>query len=183
MVSQYTDEGDKPGLNRLFPFPPGVYPVGRLDADSEGLLLLTDDTRVNQRLLHPSHGHLRTYLVQVEGDAGEACCEQLRNGVTVSIRGSSHLARAVTARIIDTPAGLPERMPPVRFRKTVPTSWMELTLSEGKNRQVRKMTAATGFPTLRLVRYAIGDLTLDALQQQPVRSLPAAAFYSLLKIG
>jgi 23S rRNA pseudouridine2457 synthase len=183
MLSQYTDDAGKPGLSRLYPFPPGVYPVGRLDADSEGLLLLTSDPRVNHRLLHPSHGHLRTYFIQVEGLAGAACCGQLAGGVTVNIRGASHIAQARSARIIDPPSWLPERIPPVRFRKTVPTSWLELTLDEGKNRQVRKMTAAAGYPTLRLVRTAIGDLTLEALQGKPVMEFSAAAFFKVLKIG
>jgi 23S rRNA pseudouridine2457 synthase len=149
---------DIPGL------PPEVYPVGRLDKDSEGLLLLTDDKTLNARLLNPTKGHWRTYLVQVEGQPKDEDLEQLRSGIEIRIKKKTLRTRPARVRIIDPPPNLPERDPPVRFRKTVPDSWLEISLSEGKNRQVRRMCATAGFPVLRLVRFAIEDLKLGNLK-------------------
>src|SRR5262245_16707071 len=124
MLSQFSPAGEKETLAAIGAFPPNVYPIGRLDADSEGLLLLTDDPAMNHALLDPSKGHHRTYLVQVEGMANEAACKQLQAGVRISVNGKFHQAYAVAARLASSPAWLAERTPPVRFRKTVPDSWI-----------------------------------------------------------
>lgn len=136
--------------------PQDVWPVGRLDADSEGLLILSSDKTLTDRLLSPRHHHGKTYLVQVERIPDEAALQQLRTGVVLD----GAMTRPAMARVLDTEPVLPPRDPPIRFRKTVPTAWLELVLVEGKNRQVRRMTAAVGFPTLRLVRTAVGGLSL-----------------------
>ncbi len=156
-------------LADVYDFPPHVYPVGRLDRDSEGLLLLTDDTRLNYRLLQPAHGHRRTYHVQVEGAVGEEATAALAAGVTIRLKGREHRSRPVVVERI-APAYSP-RMPPIRQRKHIPDTWLSLTLTEGKNRQVRRMCAAVGHPVLRLVRYAIGEVTLADLAGQHVREV------------
>ena len=182
MLSQFTSEGGHETLKSLYEFPSDVYPVGRLDTDSEGLLVLTNDRKLNHNLLNPEFGHSRVYLVQVEGEVTGEACEKLQQGVSITINGKKHLADAVEAKRVDTPEWLPERTPPVRFRKSVPTSWMEMVLREGKNRQVRKMTAAAGFPTLRLVRTSIEKLRLDDMQPRQVKTLSRQEAYSLLNL-
>jgi len=156
VLCQFTP--DRPGQRTLaeFGFPAGVYPVGRLDMDSEGLLLLTDEAGFNHRLLDPKTGHPRTYLAQVEGMPTAEGLERLERG-GLKIQGYRTLPCRV--RLSDPAPEFPPRDPPVRFRKAIPTSWLELELIEGKNRQVRRMTAAVGFPTLRLVRTAIGGFS------------------------
>jgi 23S rRNA pseudouridine2457 synthase len=145
---------------------PGVYPAGRLDMDSEGLLLLTDDGRLQARIADPRFKQPKTYLVQVEGEASEGQLAMLRSGV----RLKDGLTLPAEVEAIDPPALWP-RDPPVRFRKTVPDCWLSLTIREGKNRQVRRMTAAVGLPTLRLVRWAVGEWTLDGLAPGEWREL------------
>lgn len=161
VLCQFTDEGQGPKRPTLADYVPvpGVYPAGRLDADSEGLLLLTDDGALQARIADPRYKLPKTYLVQVEGDPGDAALEPLRRGV----RLKDGMTRPAEARRIPAPDLWP-RDPPVRFRKTVPDGWLELTIHEGRNRQVRRMTAAIGFPTLRLVRWRIGEWTLDGLE-------------------
>jgi 23S rRNA pseudouridine2457 synthase len=158
--SQFSDHSGQFGrtLSDYVPVP-GVYPVGRLDLDSEGLLLLTDDGVLQHRLSDPRYGHPKTYLAQVEGAPTDSDLEPLRHGVL--IQGGVTLPAA--ARLYDGEPKLWPRDPPIRFRKSVPATWIEIELREGKNRQVRRMTAATGFPTLRLVRWAIGTLTVAGL--------------------
>lgn len=154
VLTQFTP--DQPGQRTLgdFQFPPHVYPLGRLDLDSEGLLLLSDESGLNNRLLDPAAGHARTYLAEVEGIPTTSALDRLRKG-GIDLKG--HRTLPCQARVLEAAPDLPPRDPPVRFRKSIPTSWLELTLTEGKNRQVRRMTAAVGFPTLRLVRAAIGQ--------------------------
>ena len=137
-----------------------IYPAGRLDHDSEGLLLLTDDGKLQHEIANPENKMKKTYWVQVDKEITEDAIEQLKKGVLLK----DGKTKPAQARIIAEPEGLWERNPPVRFRKNIPTSWLELTISEGRNRQVRRMTAAVGFPTLRLVRCKIGEWALGALQ-------------------
>lgn len=172
VLSQFSKEGDKKTLaDFLHGLEKNIYPVGRLDYDSEGLLLLTNDTSLNQKLLHPKNGHQKTYWVQVEGAAQEEDLYELKNGVLISVNGKTHKTLPAKAAVIPEPASLPERNPPIRFRKNIPTSWLSITIGEGKNRQVRKMTAAIGFPTLRLIRAAIGNVHIGALNPGDFRTL------------
>tara|TARA_R110000772_G_scaffold110031_13_gene213477 strand:- start:77 stop:625 length:549 start_codon:yes stop_codon:yes gene_type:complete len=161
VLSQFTDRGtetSRPTLSNYIDIP-GVYPAGRLDRDSEGLLLLTGDGKLQARIADPKYKMPKSYLVQVEGDAEEAALDQLRQGV----RLKDGLTRPAEVERIAVPSLWP-RDPPVRFRKSVPDCWLKLTIREGKNRQVRRMTAAVGHPTLRLVRWSIGDWTIEGLQ-------------------
>lgn len=165
-LSQFTREvPSHQVLGDLFDFPKDVYPVGRLDRDSEGLLILTNDRRLNEALLHPSRQHGRTYWAQVEGAPTEQQLDQLREGVTIRAKGKVHRSAPVKARLLaeDDVTDIKPRNPPVRFRKSVPDAWVELTLTEGKNRQVRKMCAAVGLPVLRLLRVGIETLQLSEL--------------------
>jgi 23S rRNA pseudouridine2457 synthase len=151
---------------------PDVYPAGRLDWDSEGLLLLTSDGALQHRLTDPKFAHPRTYWAQVEGDIDEAALAKLRAGVAVQ----DYVSRPAQARRVAATetAALPGRVPPIRFRAAIPTSWLELTLTEGRNRQVRRMTAAVGFPTLRLIRVASGSIGLQGLEPGRYRELGPA---------
>lgn len=159
VLSQFTDREQGRVTLAGFIDVPGVYVAGRLDRDSEGLLLLTDDGALQARLADPRFKLPKTYLVQVEGEADECALGQLRRGLMLK----DGPTRPASARRIDEPEGLWPRVPPVRHRLQVPTSWIELVLREGRNRQVRRMTAAVGHPTLRLVRWAVGPWTLAGL--------------------
>jgi 23S rRNA pseudouridine2457 synthase len=170
-------------LQEFGPFPRDVYAAGRLDADSEGLLLLTNDRPLIRRLLEPRFGHRRTYLVQVEGIPSDGALEILRSG-SIIIDGKRVLPAG--AEVLDRDPELPPRPVPIRERRSIPTSWIQLTLVEGKNRQVRRMTAAVGHPTLRLVRSAIGPLTIDGLAPGKWRALSeteSARFLASLSSG
>ena len=158
VLSQFTPEGKWRALDEFIPVK-GVYVAGRLDADSEGLLILTDDGKLQARIADPKHKLEKTYWAQVEGVPDEAVLDQLRAGISLS----DFTAQPATVRLIDEPPGLWQRDPPIRFRAAIPTAWLEIRISEGKNRQVRRMTAAIGYPTLRLIRAAIGAATLDDL--------------------
>ena len=158
VLSQFTPEGRWRGLKDFIDIP-GVYVAGRLDADSEGLLLLTNDGKLQARISDPRHKMEKTYLVQVEGVPDDAALQSLRQGVQLN-DGPTRPARA---RAIPQPELLWDRDPPVRVRQAIPTSWLELVISEGRNRQVRRMTAAVGYPTLRLIRTAIGPYSLQGL--------------------
>jgi len=166
VLSQFTDEGSGHPTLADYIDVPGVYPAGRLDRDSEGLLLLTDDGRLQARIADPKHKMPKTYWAQVEGEPDDAALAALRTGV----RLKDGVTRPALAERIDPPAIWP-RDPPVRFRKTVPDCWIALTISEGRNRQVRRMTAAVGHPTLRLVRWRVGDWTLDDVAPGTWRSV------------
>ncbi len=169
VLCQFTDEAGRPTLKDYVAVP-GVYAAGRLDTDSEGLLLLTDDGALQHRIADPRHKLPKTYLVQVEGEPDEAALGALRAGVDLG----DFVSRPCEARRVAEPDWLWPRDPPVRFRKSVPTSWLEIVLREGKNRQVRRMTARIGFPTLRLLRVAIGDWRLDGLAPGQWRALQVA---------
>jgi 23S rRNA pseudouridine2457 synthase len=172
MLSQFTtDDPRKRTLGELYAFPKDVYPVGRLDEDSEGLLLLTNDPKVNALLL--GEGVEKEYWVQVEGVATEAALAQLRRGVDISVQKRMYHTRPAQARVLAPAPELPARVPPIRVRLTVPDCWLAICISEGKNRQVRKMTAAVGLPTLRLVRWRIHTWTLAGMGVGEVRELPS----------
>lgn len=156
---------------------PGIYPAGRLDADSEGLLLLTDDGAMKFRLLQPEFAHRRTYWVQVEGTPDDAALAALRAGVLIQ----GDRTRPAEVRVIPEPA-VPPRVPPVRQRLSIPTAWLELTLTEGRNRQVRRMTAAVGLPTLRLIRWSMENLTLAGMSPGDCRRLRPAELAELQRI-
>ena len=167
VLSQFTRTGGHRSLADYGPFPKDIYSAGRLDVDSEGLLLLTDDNEMKQRMTEPGSGHSRTYLAQVEHIPTEDARARLQEGVLVGEK----MTLPAKVRLLDTEPSLPVRPVPIRFRKNVPTSWLEITLKEGRNRQVRKMTAAVGHPTLRLVRIRIDGLTLAGLFPGQSRSL------------
>lgn len=168
VLSQFTPEDGHAGLRDYIP-DKGFYAAGRLDADSEGLLILTDDGALQHRLAHPRFGKEKTYYAQVEGIPDAAALDALRRGVDLG----DFVTRPAKARLIDEPAGLWPRDPPIRFRQSIPTSWIELTLHEGKNRQVRRMTAKVGFPTLRLIRWRVGQWSLDGLAPGAMRRVQA----------
>lgn len=179
VLSQFTRDVPTHRTLAEFGFAPGVYPIGRLDRDSEGLLLLSDEARWTDRLLNPKRAHPRTYHAQVEGLVEDNALAALRRG---GVDLKDFRTRPCLAARLDLEPDHPPRDPPIRYRKSIPTSWIELTLTEGKNRQVRRMTAAVGFPTLRLIRVAMGGLTLTALGLTPGawRPLTAAELTALL---
>lgn len=166
----------RPTLADYVPIP-DIYPAGRLDVDSEGLLLLTDDGAMKFRLLQPEFAHRRTYLVQVEGTPNDSALAALGEGVVIQ----GDRTRPATVRVIPEP-NIPPRVPPIRFRASIPTTWLELTLTEGRNRQVRRMTAAVGMPTLRLIRWSMENLTLDGMLPGDCRRLRPAELAELQRI-
>jgi len=180
VLSQFTSQEGKKTLKDHFPVASDIYPVGRLDFDSEGLLILTNDTALNHRLLNPRFAHDREYWVQVEGAITPSALHQLETGVTIAIDGKSYRTKRCTATAMTAEPPVPQRTPPIRYRARIPTSWISMILHEGKNRQVRKMTAQTGFPTLRLIRYRIEGLTVEGLSPGEMRMLKKADIYSLL---
>ncbi|SMD42930.1 23S rRNA pseudouridine2457 synthase [Aquiflexum balticum DSM 16537] len=180
ILSQFS--GDKDTLKDIADFPKEVYPVGRLDKDSEGLLLLTDDKVLNHHLLDPKFRHIRTYLAQVEGIPDAKAIQLLESGVDITIDGKIYRTKKAFAKHLQQPPILPERNPPIRYRKSVPDSWIELKLIEGKNRQVRKMTAAVGLPTLRLVRWSVESLEIEGMDVGEIREYEKEELYRLLNI-
>jgi 23S rRNA pseudouridine2457 synthase len=158
VICQFSRDGMHPTLADYIALP-DFYPAGRLDTDSEGLLVLTDDGKLQHRITDPKHKLPKTYWVQVEGLPDEAALQRLRSGVKLG----DFTTLPANASLMDEPDGLWPRNPPIRFRKEIPASWIRLSIREGKNRQVRRMTAAVGFPTLRLIRYSISDWTLDGV--------------------
>ena len=180
ILSQFS--GEENTLKEVADFPKEVYPVGRLDKDSEGMLLITDDKPLNHYLLNPRFAHKRTYMAQVEGIPDDAAVKDLEKGVSIKVDGKMYPTKPAKANLKKNAPVLPERDPPIRYRKTVPDSWLELTLIEGKNRQVRKMTAAVGYPTLRLVRWSMEDLTIEGFEVGEVREFSQEEVYKLLKV-
>lgn len=169
VVSQFSEPvPGKQTLGMLHAFPKNVYPVGRLDEDSEGLLILTNDKRQNQRLLGQQVE--KEYWVQVEGIPTEEALDQLRNGIEIRVKKKSHHTLPATVAVMADPE-LPARIPPIRVRKNIPDTWIRLVIREGKNRQVRKMTAAIGFPTLRLVRWRVGAFSLEGMAAGDVKKI------------
>lgn len=167
MLSQFTDKFGRKTLSDVKIFPKNVYPIGRLDLDSEGLLLLSDDKIIVDKILNPNYEHEKEYYVQVEGNPSEENLFTLKDGVM--IEGRKTLPSKV--KILENQNPFPERIPPIRFRANIPTTWLSITIVEGKKRQVRKMTAAVGFPTLRLVRVRIGNIKLDDMKPGEARRL------------
>ncbi|UCS94885.1 pseudouridine synthase [Echinicola marina] len=180
ILSQFSGEQDT--LKAVADFPKEVYPVGRLDKDSEGLLLITDDKALNHYLLNPQFGHKRCYLAQVEGKPDEKALQQLEKGVGIKVEGKVYHTKPAKATLKINAPELPERDPPIRYRKSVSDSWLTLTLTEGKNRQVRKMTAAVGYPTLRLVRWSMENLNIQGFEVGEVREFEQTEIYRLLKV-
>lgn len=183
VLSQFTKEAPQHvTLRDVYSFPPDVYPVGRLDRDSEGLLLLTNDKTLNNKLLNPKFQHKRTYLVQVEQIPTPEALKQLRKGLIIRLDKQDYQTQPAQVKLLETPPDVPERNPPIRHRENIPTAWLELTLTEGKNRQVRRMLAAVGFPVLRLIRTRIEKLELRELKPGFVQQLSRKDAYRLLNV-
>lgn len=187
VLTKFTDAENRPTLTDYIPVRQ-VYAAGRLDLDSEGLLLLTDSGRLQTRLTDPRHAHPRIYWAQVERIPAQEALEALSSGVQIGGGADAYRTRPAQVRLLDAEptidgAPLPERNPPIRERKNVPTAWLELTLTEGRNRQVRRMTAAVGHPTLRLIRWATGSITLAGLRPGEWQYVPEAAVRSLIGRG
>lgn len=180
MLSQFTSGDGKQTLKDFFDVPNDVYAVGRLDYDSEGLLILTNDKKLNHQLLNPLFAHEREYWVQVDGAITEQALNNIQQGVNITVDGKPYHTKKCKATDCKVPPVVPERNPPIRYRKDIPTSWIKLILTEGKNRQVRKMTAAVGFPTLRLIRYRLEKCTIESLQPGEMRVLTKGEVYHFL---
>lgn len=178
--SQFSPVDGKQTLADFFNVPKDVYPVGRLDHDSEGLLILTNDKQLNHRLLHPSFQHEREYWVQVDSMITREAIQQLQNGITISIDGKKHQTLPCKVSVFENEPSVPVRNPPIRFRKEIPAPWIRMVLKEGKNRQVRRMTAQVGYPTLRLIRYRIENITIDGLQPGELVSMTRTQLYQQL---
>jgi 23S rRNA pseudouridine2457 synthase len=182
VLTRFTPEGNKACLADYFKVPSDVYPVGRLDYDSEGLLILTNDKALNQQLLLPEHAHEREYWVQVDGAVTAEAVQQLEAGVQINVDGKLYRTKRCRAEIFEEEPLLPPRNPPIRFRKSIPAPWIRMVLQEGKNRQVRRMTAAVGFPTLRLVRYRMEGITIAGMQSGEMVELGREEIYRKLKL-
>lgn len=180
VLSQFTSQQGKQTLANFFNVPKDVYPVGRLDEDSEGLLILTNDAALNHKLLNPMFAHEREYWVQVDGAITTQAVNLLKAGVEINADGKLYKTKSCIAEIITGEPNVPVRNPPIRYRKEIPAPWLKLILTEGKNRQVRKMTAKVGYPTIRLIRYRIEQLMLNNMQPGEIISLPKKTIYKKL---
>ena len=174
VLSQFTSTEGKLCLKDILQVPTDVYPVGRLDYDSEGLLLITNDKSINQQLLNPLYAHQRKYWVQVDGEITEAALAKLRKGVSINVDGKIYSTKPAILEILPDTIAVPDRKPPIRFRKNIPTSWVAIQITEGKNRQVRKMFAQVGFPVLRLIRAKLGKFSIQDMQPGDCLSLTAS---------
>jgi 23S rRNA pseudouridine2457 synthase len=183
VLSQFTSGDGKQTLADYFAVPNDVYSAGRLDYDSEGLLVLTNDKKLNHQLLNPTFAHEREYWVQVDGAITKEAIHDLQNGVNINVDGKIYRTKKCKVMSFTIPPVVPDRNPPIRFRKSIPTSWIKMILTEGKNRQVRKMTAAVGFPTLRLIRHRIEKCTIDSLKPGEMRILTSGEAYHFLFNG
>jgi 23S rRNA pseudouridine2457 synthase len=183
VLSQFSAVDEKKTLADFFDVPKDVYPVGRLDHDSEGLLILTNDKELNHRLLDPQFSHKREYWVQVDGTVSIDAIQQLQKGVVINVDGKLYTTRSCSASLFIVDPVVPPRDPPIRFRKEILAPWMRMILTEGKNRQVRKMTAKVGFPTLRLIRHSIEELTLENMQPGDMIQLTQNIIYQKLFHG
>ncbi|BDS12107.1 pseudouridine synthase [Aureispira anguillae] len=184
MLSQFSQEHESHvTLAHLdFTFDKDIYPVGRLDKDSEGLLILTNDKKLTDALLNPKNKHWRSYWVQVDDIPSTTAIQALKQGVDIKVGKTIYRTKPAKAQLLAQAPELPERTPPIRFRKNIPTAWLQIGLIEGKNRQVRRMTASVGYPTLRLVRHQIVNLKLQDMQIGEVRSLDRTSIYQLLQL-
>lgn len=181
VLSQFTsDNSEHKTLKDVFDVPNNVYAVGRLHKDSEGLLILTSDKALNNRLLNPGYAHEREYWAQVDGAITAEAIEQLQRGVVINVEGKNYHTRSCKVCLFEEQPVLPQRYPSVRFRKNIPAPWIKIILTEGKNRQVRKMTAGVGFPILRLVRHRIEKLNLGSMQPGDIIELSRKTIYSKL---
>ena len=182
VLSQFSSEDGKQTLKDFFDVPRNVYPVGRLDYDSEGLLLLTDDKKLNKLLLDPTQKHEREYWVQIEGMMSEVAINELEQGIFIQSNAKKYLTKKCIVKKFSASPKVMERTPPIRYRKNIADTWIRIILTEGKNRQVRKMTARVGYPTLRLIRYRIENITLGELKAGEMRKIFQEEMYNLLKI-
>ncbi len=182
VLSQFSPKDGKKCLSDYFRFDRDVYSVGRLDYDSEGLMLLTNDNYLKTAVLDPDQKQTKEYLVQVEGDIDESALYSLRKGVTIKLDDGPYTTKPCKAEKLKSEPWLPERNPPIRFRENQPTSWIRITITEGKNRQIRKMAANVGFPALRIVRVAIGEIGLGGLKPGDSKQLREDYVYSQLNI-
>lgn len=182
VLSQFTAEEGKQGLGSLHEFPKTVYPVGRLDEDSEGLILLTDDKKLTTLLLDPESGKTKTYWCEVEGIPDPDALRRLEQGFEINLKGTKHKTKPAKASVLETVPEIPSRSVPVNYTKAPQHCWLELQITEGKNRQVRKMTAAVGHPTLRLIRVAIENLKLESYEPGWVKKLGGNELYRMLNI-
>lgn len=180
VLSQFSSELNKQTLANFFSVPKDVYPVGRLDEDSEGLLILTNDTGLNHRLLNPSFAHEREYWVQVDGAITQEAMQQIRDGIEINVNGKNYKTKPCIVSLFEDEPKVAARSQPIRFRKEIPAPWIKMILTEGKNRQVRKMTAKVGFPTLRLIRYRIEQLNLGDLTPGAMKELSQKTIYKKL---
>ncbi|CAN5153553.1 pseudouridine synthase [soil metagenome] len=180
VLSQFTSKEEKQTLADFFTVPKNIYPVGRLDEDSEGLLVLTNDTILNHRLLNSSFVHEREYFVQVDGAITKEAIQQLEYGIEINVNGKPYQTKPCKVILFSDAPVLPQRNPPIRFRAAIPAPWIKMILTEGKNRQVRKMTAKVGFPTLRLVRNRIEMIELGNMQPGDIIELSEKIIYKKL---
>ncbi|HRG31788.1 MAG TPA: pseudouridine synthase [Saprospiraceae bacterium] len=184
MISQFTPEceGDIT-LSSLFSFPSDVYPVGRLDKDSEGLLILTNDPKINSTILNPLNKCVKTYWVQVDGNADDDFIKKISQGVKIKLKDKFYNTLPCEVKVIQGDIKVPERNPPVRIRKQIPTTWLEIKLKEGKNRQIRKMCSSLGHPVLRIIRIAVGNLNLGNLLPGETKPLSRPEIFAKIDIN